>query len=1641
MSTPTNPFAAGLEASQQQSAALAGMRQQQGILNQAPMQQALGVNNPQNAARQSAAAAKYVQDQTSYLNLQKAGSQNVAQLIPDWIKTPAEWVGSKMYWAYSHVISRPISTAFIANDLAYAGGGSIFSSATWDRAYQDAAHVSPGQVAYRDLGNFFNSSKNYLTNGNNDGTIIWDHPDQVQQAYHTGTAMFVSGGMDAGLSWFADPAALGGKLVGGIRAATYTKPLLGTANPTFAGKLTQLAGKGISAVPGGETVGGVVQKLGTPKTFNNIQAAINSSTFVKMGDTIEKAKAAYGDRFPEWVTQQKWAQQSATANGLANVLAQATDRTELDQVLRIAMGDPTSLENAQRGQAAANALLNKNAELAVAAKNADLRYRSAKSSPQEVQQALKDAQAIDAQAGKISDQLEVFGALKNGLYFNNQLSPALSRAGQAIRTNIAPIARADDADQLTGFAARIQRQNALVSTAGRLVYNNLYARPILVFGGALGDVRPNGWVNLNDVNSHNEVRAELQQSKAYSPTEIQQKVSQYITTPTSMKPMFLKGLEQDMTERMAARYGLNQKQARVLYGQFDSIRGRAFSQTSQSFSPVTFTAKNGTQLPIDRVDAGGNTIMAHPVLTSQLADNHVFMDTEAMDRILKYNGRGFAKLIGENPDMDLAGLAQQQFTSLAGKATRAVNGYNTAMSIMNTLWKFNTLFRLGYGPRAIGDDFLSQIAQFGGYQYTRRAASGLTGQVLRRNMAMPWYDKSGYDAKLAGLEAGIAQKTDQISETQAKLIRAKATTAQSRSGQRYAARQAQTHQFNLDLYQTQLDGLNQQKAALVGSKARIGDRQVILDNGQVVPAAFQGPMGALYHDLNTGRRTMDVAMGGVSADILAGLRNQDWRVFTPDEEGHVGAWARGVNDQIMNDPAAKQVVLGATPDELRDWMVTAPEGRLYWRQIGLKTMTRQEQAERVFYHVNHYLPTSSPELVDLRTAVAQGASPGKVGQLMSKVPENLRPSVSGATLAEGLGKGSAIQAADRFMSGYYKLFNELPVDKLSRSPLFAQIYEGHVQDMARAAEAAGHTVLSPEYIEQMSNAARRLALQDVKRFTFNMDAETKLTHAMRTIAPFFGPTQEAYRRWGRIVADKPEVLARNALIYSSPSRGGYAVDQNGEPVIDGYAVDPTTGKKYLVPKNEIHIQFQMPHILAGALDSLSGANIEQFGPVKMDMPLNTFNMVMRDDPWYNPGYGPWVQVAANHWAKSANPQVGDLMKNLGILPYGISKSDMDLMQGGLSRQLNQDDTKNVQLIQLQLIQDYNYQVQNGLLKQMPSWKAIQDQAQHWADLKGWLSGTNWLPVSSSFKDPYQYFRDAYHIMQQQDPKNADANFYKKFGSSAYAFTQSLYKNNYGGLPATADAMAKIKDPVIADFISQNPELAAMVTGTYNGKGFSQTAWQQQVNAGMRTQMTAQQAWDQAQVNLGWQQYNQMLQGLKATLYQRGLTSFSDPRAKDLNAIKKAGVGLLSNVFRIDSQGNQQANPFYNQAWTQAYNSFDPSKGDRQALALSQLLQSPTMQKFVNDTSSTNPRKDLQGLAYYLNMRAQVQEIMAARKSTDINARSNASLREMFTQGIFSLMESNTQFEDLHDRFLQHDMFDHYATTQDQTLAQIQAGAA
>jgi hypothetical protein len=315
----------------------------------------------------------------------------------------------------------------------------------------------------------------------------------------------------------------------------------------------------------------------------------------------------------------------------------------------------------------------------------------------------------------------------------------------------------------------------------------------------------------------------------------------------------------------------------------------------------------------------------------------------------------------------------------------------------------------------------------------------------------------------------------------------------------------------------------------------------------------------------------------------------------------------------------------------------------------------------------------------------------------------------------------------------------------------------------------------------------------------------------------------------------------------------------------------------------------------------------------------------------------------------------------------------------------------------------------------PTWQEVKDKAANGAMLRSLFKAV--LPVSASFTDPYQFFKDRYTELQKADPKTADQIFLAKYGDAAFAFTGALSKSSTG-LPSTAEAVMAEKK--YADIIAKDPSLAALIVGPNAAGNYSGTAYQQQVASGERTKLTAQQSMDAAQVNLGWAQYAKYMNQITSGLYQAGFTSFTQKGAQLYDNQRKGIIAMLTSPTLPDGK---TANPYYNAQFDQAFNTTDKSKEDRQAAAMQQIVEEGSL---INDPM----RADIQGLSQYMVWRTSAKQVLGNRAkqggSANISAKSNADILQSFHDATMQLIESNTAFQSLHDRFLSKDMFDHYS---------------
>jgi hypothetical protein len=214
---------------------------------------------------------------------------------------------------------------------------------------------------------------------------------------------------------------------------------------------------------------------------------------------------------------------------------------------------------------------------------------------------------------------------------------------------------------------------------------------------------------------------------------------------------------------------------------------------------------------------------------------------------------------------------------------------------LTTYWKFAQLLRIGYAPRALADDFLGQVARFGGAAMLFRTASGskdlasdlFNATVRRSNTARLRID-------MANAETQLAQMRGIQSSLKASINRGKAR------GQDVLSLEARMSDLIEDMAEVQLKHANMSKIAARGA----GQKDVRIGR-EVFSPAFGGQQGKLYADLSSGARNMFNLMGTQTDWYLKEVRRRDWQhvdVATHGAEKHLSAWNRIITRQIASWP-------------------------------------------------------------------------------------------------------------------------------------------------------------------------------------------------------------------------------------------------------------------------------------------------------------------------------------------------------------------------------------------------------------------------------------------------------------------------------------------------------------------------------------------------------------------------------------------------------------------------------------------------------------------------------------------------------------------------------------------------------------------
>lgn len=1620
-----------------------------------------------------------------------AGNSPLGNVLSHQVETASRG----LTWLRDNGISQPISTALMAGNLK----GGPFGATNWATAWHAANHISPAQALFLnpdETQKAVSSPLDYYKPGSAYLPPGFDQlPEDQQQDYlkkagmpATGNAyinelrqsnsMFknASGVGDFALAFWADPTVLGGRA-----ASEYRKTSQVVTRP--ADRLT------LGRTPGGKLPIGV-KKVTGGWSPDNIDQIMEKSTMGKAIDFI----FANRDN-PQLLNNLHMAQKSALGPRFGAIASTLKTPDEVHDFLRVGLGDVGAIERLQTSNAAAAGRIEQDTSRLSALDLMHTRYANIGNA--------RMTQMIDDQMKALNVRVNADEGLV-GRY--NQV---LDHANEIDQVNLSrwSFARAQQATEAqTGYRAATAR-GAKAGALGRPV--TIQPSPILSRGTAspvdlgftktrlygAGDFfstpvtmvrgfansRPNGYMRLDDIDKESiaELRGQVARIPGISQQARLNMVNEYLKTTTEgERQALLKQIGATGAAKVAEKHGLDPDMGLDIYkehlarqsGEVDNMK-----RYSAATRPVTLPDGSLARVHVDEFATDGGKLVVHPNLVSRLANDHVFQDLDEMDKVFARHGSALKAIR----------------TTKYGNADWMVD----SADYLTHLFKFGTLFRLGYIPRVAGDDLAGQVARLGAANMALRAGwgvrNGATNAALRfaRPMAAARAAtaQEGVDfatEKMAALKAEIdplrAQVQGRRGATRAALTQAgnRLTAAKAKR----AAMDASTpparvsamdtliakHQTavdraarsmstgvgakniklqDLEAHHGMLDNLRGLQQRVVDDSTKIantpkaiqGSKPVMLPGGAVAPAAFEGDEGQYFQKM----LSSDEALGQIfstNKQIIHGhlMRSFDHggkAISAAQDEGlHATSWAHAINAQLVQDPLALQAIKGASPQDMAKWLKTTAEGRQYQRRIGLTPGARatdtanriiadpEDLANSAWHDVAEYMPT--PE-IRAKALEPDGVTPQFLKEAM---PIAHRPEVH--TGQVGQVQSRYKRALDDVVGRWFKVAATIPADRLSRHPLFNQLYEGHMKTLAGQAKKAGAYDTTVAGVEQMATTARRLALKDTRGLVFDIAHRSDAAAALRFISPFMAATNESFQRWGRIIADRPQVVGYAADFYNAPIAKGNMQDADGNDVTrDGYSytIDPATGKavKTLVPKSQRYIVGRMPKWLAKSPVGVTFGVEPSSGNFKLSQ--NSMDLVTQGDPWFSPGVGPIVQVPVNALVKD-KPKDAELARQLQILPFGpqqggafgsgpVGEAASFFLPSTVKNFLTAYDTSDTryQSVKLQIMQRAAFE-HDQLGKPMLTAKQIADQTkQYWQ----FSAASAFLqPMATQKQDKYQFFRDQYNALERINPMTADDEFLKRYGESYFIFAQSQSKND-SGIPSTTKAVELSQK--YQSLISANPELGALIVGPEGNGPFSPEAYSYQLNTPLtpggsemqRSKMSADDAMKENKRRLGWSQYTKLMNGLGAQLRNAGFKSYSDKGAEQLKDMKT----MIGAALGSPTLPTGQANPFYNEQWSEDFNTLDPLKYERLIPGLAKVADS--------DLAKDPNRTDLKGLKNYLAIRQYVTTTLAGRKkaggSATITAKSNADLMNGWQAAVDGLIESDTRFGDLHSRYLSRDL--------------------
>jgi hypothetical protein len=250
------------------------------------------------------------------------------------------------------------------------------------------------------------------------------------------------------------------------------------------------------------------------------------------------------------------------------------------------------------------------------------------------------------------------------------------------------------------------------------------------------EAHPNGLIAVDDIHPEavDELRAQISRIPGIGPDIRSDLLNRYLkTTSEGQRIDALEEIQGLGVTQVAKKYGLTHDEGMSLYREYRAN----ITHGQEGLRRYSGASSDGVN--VDEFMGHGEALTVHPNMVTKLANNQVLIDLSGLDRTLARHSSALKALrtakIG-NPDWMVDSLDH-----------------------FSHLWKFATLFRLGYIPRVLSDDLAGQVARVGAAAMAVRAGYGMKN--LATNL-FHWKAPSHYEGAMAVAKEGVRYADDEI---------------------------------------------------------------------------------------------------------------------------------------------------------------------------------------------------------------------------------------------------------------------------------------------------------------------------------------------------------------------------------------------------------------------------------------------------------------------------------------------------------------------------------------------------------------------------------------------------------------------------------------------------------------------------------------------------------------------------------------------------------------------------------------------------------------------------------------------------------------------------------------------------------------